>query len=156
MISTDEKLIVLSKIAQELNKHQLTWAVGASLLLYLKGYVDSFHDIDIMVTDADAVEMESILKNMGNLQPSVKGNYETKHFREFVIDSVDVDMIGGFAIVRDGKVYDCDLKQSQITQYTEIYGQRIPLHSVDLWRKYYVLMGRDQKAAQIDQFRHDD
>lgn len=151
MVSIEEKLIVLSKMAQEFNRHKLTWAVGASLLLYLKGYTDCFHDIDIMVADADAAEMESILNTMGSLQPSTKGSYETKHFREFVVDFVDVDMIGGFAIVSNGKVYDCDLEQSQITEYAEIHGQRIPLHSVALWRKYYALMGRDKKVALIDQ-----
>ena len=80
-----------------------------------------------------------------------KANYETKHFREFTVDQVDVDMMGGFAIVKDGQVYDCDLKSSQIMEYIEVQGQKIPLHSIELWRKYYMLMGRDQKAAIIDQ-----
>lgn len=155
MKSIEDKLFVLSKIAHEFNKCNLTWAVGASLLLYLKGYVDDFNDIDIMVADEDAIKMESILKTMGSLQPSTKGNYATKHFREFIIDLVDVDMIGGFAIVNDGKVYDCDLEQSQISEYIQIHGQKIPLHSVALWREYYFLMGRDKKVAIIDEKNRD-
>ena len=59
-------------------------------------------------------------------------------------------MIGGFAIVSAGQVYDCDLEQSQITEYIDIYGERIPLHSVALWRKYYALMGRDKRVNIID------
>ena len=82
--------------------------------------------------------MENILSSYGDIQQSTKCNYETKHFREFIVDGVDVVMMGGFAIVSDGKVYDCDLKQSQIAEYIEINKQIIPLHSVELWRKYYV------------------
>ena len=150
MPSKEEKLRVLAKMAGAFRQQNLIWAVGASLLLYLKGYVDDFNDIDIMVADTDAVKMENILKTMGSLQPSTRDIYETKHFSEFIIDGVDVDMMGGFAIVRDGKVYDCDLNPSQITQSVELNGQKIPLHSVALWRTYYALMGRDQKVAIID------
>lgn len=151
MITKEQKLAVLSKLAGEFNKQNIVWAVGASLLLYLKDYVEDFNDIDIMVADTDAAKMETILKSMGTLQPSTKANYETKHFREFTVDQVDVDMMGGFAIVKDGQVYDCDLKSSQIMEYIEVQGQKIPLHSIELWRKYYMLMGRDKKAVIIDQ-----
>ena len=151
MKSTKEKLSVLSKLALEFNRENVIWAVGASLLLYFKGYVKDFNDLDIMVADIDSYKAEEILKHFGTIQQSTKGSYETKHFREFIIDGVDVDMMGGFAIVSDGKVYDCDLKQSQITEYIEINEQMIPLHSVELWRNYYALMGRDKKVAIIEQ-----
>lgn len=151
MPTKEEKLSVLSKLAAKFNQQHLTWAVGASFLLYLKGYVEDFNDIDIMVADFDAVKMENILQPLGSLKPSKTGNYRSKHFREFLIDGVDIDMIGGFAIVREGKIYDCDLEQSQIAEYVEINGETIPLHSIPLWRKYYALMGRDEKTAIIDQ-----
>ena len=156
MVSIQEKLSVLSKIASEFNDKNIVWAVGASLLLYFKGYVEDFNDIDIMVADVDAIKMENILKSFGTMQPSTKGNseakvrYETKHFREFIVDDVDIDMMGGFVIVSNGEAYDCDLKQLQITEYIEVNGEKIPLHSVELWRKYYALMGRDKKVAIID------
>ena len=114
MASREEKLRVLSRMAAAFNRAGLTWAVGASLLLWFRGYVDDFHDIDLMVTVGDAEEMENILRSMGKLQPSKRGSYATKRFREFIIDGVDVDMMGGYAIVRDGKVYDCELEPSQI------------------------------------------
>lgn len=151
MLSIQEKLLILSKLAKEFNKQKLLWAVGSSLLLYFKGYVDTFHDIDLMVADADSEKMEAILHSYGELQPSTRGNFATKHFREFVIEGVEVDMIGGFAIVKDGTVYDCDLKASEITGFADAYGQQIPLHSVALWRKYYAMIGREQKVAIIEQ-----
>ena len=150
MNTTEQKLMVLSKMAAEFNRMNLIWAVGGSLLLYLKGYTDHFNDIDIMVAETDAEKMEGMLKSMGSIQPTVKGSFETRYYRKFIVDSTEVDMVGGFAIVNSGHVYNCDLEKSQIAQYIELYEQRIPLHSIELWRKYYALMGRDDKAAMID------
>ena len=42
--------------------------------------------------------------------------YRTKTFMEFLIDSIDVDVMAGFAIVKDGKVYDCALRKEQIVE----------------------------------------
>lgn len=151
MASREDKLRVLSRMAAAFNHADLSWAVGASLLLWFKGYVDDFHDVDLLVTVGDAEKMEGILRSMGSLQPSTRGSYATKRFREFTIDGVDVDMMGGYAIVRDGRVYDCELEPSQVAEYAEVYGERVPLHSVALWRRYYELMGRDEKVAIIDQ-----
>ena len=147
-----EKLNVLAKLAAEFNRHNLVWSVGASLLLYLKGYVDDFNDLDIQVTAPDALEMESILNHLGTAQPTTKENFETRYFRKFMVDDVEIDMIGGFAIVNDGKVYHCDLLPEQITDYAQVNGENIPLISVELWRKYYHLMGRTQKVEIIDNY----
>ena len=117
MASREDKLRVLSRMAAAFNCAGLSWAVGASLLLWFKGYVDDFHDLDLLVTVGDAEEMEGILRSMGKLQPSTRGSYATKRFREFTIDGVDVDMMGGYAIVRDGRVYDCELEPSQVEGY---------------------------------------
>ena len=151
MISIEDKLEILSKLAASFNEQGITWAVGASLLLYFKGYVDTFHDLDIMVTEKDSLLMDKILSEIGELRISEKGNFATKYFREYVIESVDLDMIGGFAIVRDGEVINCDLDKSQIIGFVDVHGQSIPLHSVSLWRKYYALMGRDKRVELIDQ-----
>ena len=150
MATIDEKLSVLSEMAKEFNKENLLWAVGASLMLYFKGCVDDFNDIDIMVSNDDAEKMETILNHMGKALPYEKGNYETKCFRKFIINGVEIDMIGGFAIVKDGVVYDCDLNKLQIAEYIEVNGEKIPVHSVTLWRKYYELMGRTNKVEIID------
>ena len=58
MKSTKEKLSVLSKLALEFNRENVIWAVGASLLLYFKGYVKDFNDLDIMVADIDSYKAE--------------------------------------------------------------------------------------------------
>lgn len=49
MDEREKKLEVLCRIAHSLNRGKVLWALGGSLLLYLKGKTDTFHDIDLMV-----------------------------------------------------------------------------------------------------------
>lgn len=149
----EDKLLVLAGIGRILNAREITWALGASCMLYLRGIADTFDDIDLMVKDSCALQAEALLKSMGELQPSERKNYRTKHFREFRIAGVDVDMIGGFAIVKDSRVYDCDLKEEEIDAYREIDGVSIPLQSLSCWKRYYALMGRENKVQMIDRYQ---
>lgn len=147
----EHKLNVLSSIAEKLNSAKLTWAVGASLLLYFKGISDSFNDIDLMVVEADAERAKSLLLDMGQMQPpKPNGNYKTPYFYEFVIDGVEVDVMGGFIIVKDGQNYDCSLTRDMIVEHIVVNGQSIPLQAVSDWRRYYKLMRREAKVAMID------
>lgn len=147
----EHKLNVLSSIAEKLNSAKLTWAVGASLLLYFKGISDSFNDIDLMVVEADAERAKSLLLDMGQMQPpKPNGNYKTPYFYEFVIDGVEVDVMSGFIIVKDGQNYDCSLTRDMIVEHIVVNGQSIPLQAVSDWRRYYKLMGREAKVAMID------
>ncbi len=45
MTDTEHKLMVLADIARELNKEKITWAIGASLMLYLRGIVTQFQSV---------------------------------------------------------------------------------------------------------------
>lgn len=147
----EHKLNVLSRIAEKLNAAGLTWAVGASLLLYFKGIVDSFNDIDLMLSVEDAEAAKNLLLGMGTLlPPKPNQKYKTPHFYEFVIDGVDVDVMGGFIIVNNGRDYDCSLTEAGIAERISVGGQAVPLQSVSDWRRYYALMGRDNKVAMID------
>ena len=114
MTEKQKKTELLQKIAHRLNEAHVQWALGASMLLYFKGITSDFHDIDLMVTDCDAECVRTILSEMGESFPSASipnPMYRAKTFMEFFIDSVEVDVMAGFAIVKDGKVYDCALRK---------------------------------------------
>ena len=70
---------------------------------------------------------------------------------EFTIASVDVDVMAGFAIVNEGKIYDCSLYKEQIVERMTLGTEIIPLQSLILWCKYYRLMGRNEKADLIEE-----
>ncbi|MDO4375172.1 MAG: hypothetical protein Q4D09_07570 [Clostridia bacterium] len=151
MISTDDKLRVLGRIAALLNGDGITWAVGASAMLYFNGIVQDFHDIDIMVATEDAPRAKELLMTIGTLEPpNLLAKYATKHFYEFIIDGVDVDVMGGFAIIQNGQTIDCSLTAGQIASAVSVAGENVPLQSPALWRGYYALMGREQKVKLID------
>ncbi|MBR1820404.1 MAG: hypothetical protein IJ769_02145 [Clostridia bacterium] len=152
-MTTDDKLATLARIARRLNAANLTWGIGASLLLYFKGITDDFNDIDIMVAPQDAEALRRILCELGKLQPpNPKAQYRTERFYEFVIDGVDVDVMAGFAIVKDGVTYDCPFDAASVREYVEVNGERIPLQAVSDWRRYYALMGREAKVQMIDRW----
>lgn len=146
----EHKLAVLAAVAELLNEENITWAVGASLLLYLKGKVKTFHDIDIMIIESDVTKVKELLSKLGIIQPpNPNVQYKTKHFLEYVIDDVDIDVMAGFVIVNSGKEYDCALKEEEIVETLLVNEQEIPLQSLNTWKRYYELMGRDDKMKML-------
>ena len=146
------KLDVLCQIAAALNGRQITWAVGASVLLYFKGIVEDFHDLDLLVAAEDFHRAAELLQNLGQLQVTPPNSqYESKFFHEFLVDGVEVDIMGGCTVRRNGRETECFvLKNEDIQGCVDLKGQQIPLHSVPVWRGYYEAMGRDSKVALID------
>ncbi len=46
MPEIQKKIELLQKIAHRFNEANIEWALGASMLLYFKGIISEFHDID--------------------------------------------------------------------------------------------------------------
>ena len=151
MNELNKKIKLLKEIAQRFNTAYITWALGASMLLYFKGITSTFNDIDLMISNDDAESVRKILSEMGELQPpNPNPKYKTKVFMEFVINSVDVDVMAGFFILNDGKIYDCSLDKDQIVEWFTLGNTKIPLQSPLLWCEYYKLMGRKEKVDMIE------
>ena len=147
-----QKLAVLVRAARALEERGVTWAVGGSLLLYCKGRARDFHDIDLMVAEPDAPAAREALLALGTLQPPRPADplYGTKCFLEFTVDGVDIDVMAGFSIFRDGVEHPFPLRRADIRDWAEVDGVRIPLQSLAEWRTYYALMGREEKVRMID------
>lgn len=122
------------------------------MLLYFKSITSEFHDIDLMVADHDAECVRTILSEMGKLcppDPMPNPMYRTKAFMEFLIDSIEVDVMAGFAIVHEGTVYDCSLREDQIVEKMLLGTEVIPLQSPRLWCKYYPSKGRHDRESIV-------
>lgn len=146
-----KKLEVLKRIASALNKENVTWAVGASMLLYFKGIVSEFHDIDLMVTLEDVEKVKAILGELGEKQKQEPNSqYKTKCFLEYVIDEVDVDVMAGFVIVNNGQDYPISFDKDSILETIQLGEVSIPLQSVESWKSYYALMNRQSKVELIE------
>ncbi len=148
----DLKLKVLSKIAKNLNGQKIVWAVGASTLLYLKGVVNNFNDIDLMIEQKDRDTVKSILSKIGRARNTEKNKqYNSKAFFEFVVDGVDIDVIAGFVIKHQEKEYYFPLEKDKINETVVVENETIYLHDVDEWKKYYRLMNRQDKVKVIEE-----
>ena len=145
------KLAVLAKLVSALDDAGVTFAVGASAMLFLRGAVDSFNDIDLTAALPDAERAAAVLGGLGEaLPPDAQPHYKTRFFREYVIDGVEADLIAGMVIVSDGVAHDCPLCPEDITRTVTACGVKVPLHALACWRRYYALMGRQAKAERID------
>lgn len=139
-------------IGNLINQKNITWAIGGSVLLYLKGIVEDFNDIDIMVTEEDVESLKELMLAHGQLIKHLPNSkYQTKHFYEFNIDEVDIDIIAGFTIVNNNQLHYFPLDKKDITEFIELDGAKIPLHSIMQWRLYYELMERTEKLKIIDE-----
>ncbi|MBE0600948.1 MAG: hypothetical protein IH607_04115 [Firmicutes bacterium] len=145
------KLNVLERIAERFHAARITWAVGGSMLLYFKGIVPVFRDIDILVKTEEAETVREILAELGTQQTSARSDtYRSEAFFEFNIDGVDVDVIAGFVIVRNGVPCDRSLRDDEITESVRSGNETIPLHSLAVWRRNYELMDQPEKVRLID------
>lgn len=144
----EKKLQLLSRIAGMLGERNVTWALGASGMLYLRGITDTFHDLDIMVAEEHIERAREAMAVFGEPQKrEADPQYRTKHFLEYVADGVEVDVIAGFVIVSGGIAYPAPFDGSHIDGFAAVNGQRIPLQRLSDWARYYTLMGRPHKAA---------
>ena len=93
-MTKEEKLSVLKIIAHTLNQADITWALGSSSFLYLKGLVSNFNDFDLFIAHGQGKAAEKLLASLGNEEPSnyKPGQYGTPLFCEFSIQGVEVDM----------------------------------------------------------------
>lgn len=153
MTTIEKKLNILAKVAKELNANNITWAIGASLLLYFKGITNEFHDIDIMVAESDVESIKKLLLSFGKLQPKNPNiKYKTKDFMEFNIEGIDFDVMAGFIIVNNNIDHYFPLEKKDIKDYVDIQGATIPLQSIEEWYTYYKLMDRTEKVKMINSY----
>lgn len=147
-----EKLHLLAHLARELNQAGVTWSLGASCFLYLKGIAPTFHDLDLMVAYQDADKAEEILAKEGRKEPEHYdySRYGTKVFVEYVVAGVDIDLMADFSIIKDGKEYRFPLEAQSIVERYPLEGETIPFESLNVWRERYALMGREEKVKMID------
>jgi hypothetical protein len=105
-----------------------------------------------MVSEPDVLVAEKILGESGQKQPEHydRLRYGTTVFSEYQIAGVDIDLMAGFSIRKDGVEYPFPLRQENIVEYLEVNGESIPVESLAVWRERYALMGRSEKVALID------
>lgn len=153
MEKPQKHLAALSKLARELNRENVLWALGGSMLLYCSGIPTEVHDLDLLIAERDIPAAERAMLRLGKKKPEKPNTgFCSRYFGEFVIDGVEVDVIAGFTIVTPEGVRRFPLMETEVSSQMEIGGEEIPLHSLRAWRMYYALMGRTEKVRLLDDF----
>ena len=154
MEEKQKKLEVLAKLAADLNESDILWAVGASAMLFLRGMLPEFHDIDLMVCEEEIDVAREILLRHGTLLPTEPDSkYGSRHFLEFDVDGVEIDLIAGFVInTADGKQHVCPLEMEDVDACVDVFDQAVSLHSLRTWYEYYALMGREDRVKTIEEY----
>jgi hypothetical protein len=150
MKTIEEKLKVLSKIAESFNKSQIHWAVGGSLLLYLKGYTEHFNDIDLLIYNDDAGQAKELMRELGPMRVLDRNCYRAEHFYIFDVDEVEVDIMGDYYVMKEGVEHKVALGRDADIEWMHLGSQMVPLDSIPMWRRHYDVMGRKNKVDMID------
>lgn len=144
----------LSYIAEKLNNSNITWAIGASILLNQFGLIDKPNDIDIFIDIKDIERADEILKSIGEKKKWEKtATYATKYFYEYVIDNIDVDVMSGFAVNYNSGVFEYIFDRNSILEFKVINGVSIPFTSLEDWYVIYQLIpNRQSKVEMIEKY----
>lgn len=142
----------LAYIGEQLNNQKILWGIGASILLYHYGLVDKPNDIDILVALEDVEKLDHILQGLGEKTKWEKtATYKTKHFYEYVINDIDVDVMSGLRINSGEKTYNYMFDSSSIVGSMNVNNVMIPLMSLEDWYVIYQLIPkREEKVLMIE------
>lgn len=144
----------LAKIGKSLNEFNVTWAVGASLMLNQYRLIDKPNDIDLIVVLADIHKADMILKSLGEKKKwEETSTYGTKYFYEYIIDGIDIDVMAGLAVNHDEGVFDYIFNDQSVSEFEQIGGINIPFTSLEDWYVLYQLMpNREPKVKMIEDY----
>ncbi len=150
-MNINEKLEILNIIATKFNQNNITWAIGGSLLLYFNNITEQFNDIDLMICEQDAIKAKELLSDIAILLPFKNSEqFKTKHFYQFNLNNLNIDLMAGFTIIINNKTHYYPLLNNDITNMITTNNTVLPLHSVSVWRTLYQLMDRVDKVKLID------
>ncbi len=144
------EMSVLLMVSDILIKNNIRWGLGASSMLYFHGLVDRARDIDLMVHEEDALAALDLLRPIAkNIKTDDGcGKYATRYFYEMNIDGQDIDLIGGYRILRNDWIYTFPRIQEEVLEIVEVEGRSLPLTRIEDWYVAYLLMGDPKNRAQ--------
>lgn len=143
---------------EEFFKEGIGWGVACSMNLFLRGIVDDFHDLDLIVDIKDIDKIKKIMKRNGAKLIATGGNgyCESAVYLHYQLGRTDIDVISGFQIVTFGTNYIYNFNSKEL-DYVKIDEIKVPLISIEaLYILYYMMEGwqkkRRYKRILIEEF----
>lgn len=146
-------LETLTIISNEVNKTNITWGIGGSLLLNFHKLIDHPNDIDILVSEQSAHPLNKIISKVARVNEVIDSPpFKTAYFSKYSIKQIDIDIMGGFAIQHEEGTYKLPFNQNSIVSWKRMNGTEIPLCSLEDWYVlYWLIPGKHEKALLIEE-----
>jgi len=139
----------LLDIANTLNSRNITWGLGGSLLLFIKGYKTNVNDIDIIVHSKDLMDLKEVISKYEINEKEKTAKFLTNHFYTFNIKSINIDIMVGFVVKNEIDIFAFREKEISTSKIC-IDGENIYLSSVSEWKKAYTAMNRIDKILLLN------
>lgn len=142
-----ERKEVFLRILKEFSERNVKWAVGCSMSLFLRGIVDEFHDLDLIV-DKDSIEtIKSIMNEIGAEFIATGGNgfCESDVYLHYQVGRVDVDFISGFKVMTFNTQYYYRYNGDEL-DWIKIEDFNVPVIATEaMYILYYMMEGWQPK-----------
>ena len=140
-VEYSERREVFFRIIKHFSEREVGWAVGCSMNLFLRGVVDDFHDLDLIVDIKSVDEVKKTMDELGAKLIATGGNgyCESDIYLHYQLGRVDVDVISGFRVLTFGTSYYYEFAQDEI-DVIEVEGISIPLISLEAMYVLYFMM----------------
>lgn len=140
-IEYSERKAALFTLFDELRKADVRWGLACSTNLFVRGIVDEFHDLDLIVDIKSIPKVEKIMKEQGAILKETGGNgyCESDIYMHFQFGRVDVDVISGFRVITFGTHFEYYFNPEEL-QFIELEDKNIPLISMEALYLLYSMM----------------
>ena len=140
-IEYSERKAALFTLFDELRKADVRWGLACSTNLFVRGIVDEFHDLDLIVDIKSIPKVEKIMKEQGAILKETGGNgyCESDIYMHVQFGRVDVDVISGFRVVTFGTHFEYYFNPEEL-QFIELEDKNIPLISMEALYLLYSMM----------------
>ena len=128
--------------AKRLEENNIAYTLGGSAMLYFLNLVESINDWDIMVDCPKSKFIKTIAGYDWIEKESGDKPFASEYRME--IESLHVDVIGGFAFDVDGRRLELPISHIPNVQW---HGMNVS--SPEIWYVAYQMMGRKEKADLI-------
>lgn len=147
-------LNTLSNIGNKLKNKEIICGIGGSLLLSFYELIDNPNDIDILVSENHANELNEIMTSIGMKKKVIRtAPFRTKYFSKYLVNNTEIDIMGGFAIEHEKGIYTLPIEEESIVGHQDINGVDIPLCSLEDWYiLYWLIPGKQEKAIIIENY----
>ncbi len=146
----NKKEHALKHIAKQLNEANITWGLGASMLLHYLGYDVTVSDIDILIDEKDIEKFKPIIEQYQYEKKTSTVKYKTEYFYTCHIMDVEFDFMLGFRVQTNEGLYDFNFSKQKIMRTIKLDKIDIPLCSEKEWYKAYKAIGRDDKVKLMN------